>query len=107
MHNKFLVSVMLMAGVASCVKVVREYSAVGIGPGPVVQALTSSAISAASGGCYAQCPPETKCIEQTGLCQELPCRGRCAENEQCGTDNRCHPRSEGGLVIIRSLENEK
>jgi hypothetical protein len=46
-------------------------------------AATASGISRASGGCYANCPTGTTCNPKTGLCDEVPCRGRCAPGEVC------------------------
>ena len=43
----------------------------------------ASAISRASGGCYAACPTGTVCNEQNGLCEVLPCRGLCSEDQDC------------------------
>jgi hypothetical protein len=46
-------------------------------------ALGSSAISRSQGGCYAACVNGTTCNHETGLCDPLPCRGQCAQNEAC------------------------
>jgi hypothetical protein len=46
-------------------------------------ALSASAASRASGGCYAACPTGTTCNGATGLCDELPCRGQCPEGSYC------------------------
>src|SRR5215510_10129622 len=58
--------------------------------------------SRASGGCYAACPPGTACNADTGLCDALPCHGRCRENEHCDTSglfDRCVSGREGGPDI--------
>ena len=46
-------------------------------------ALSASAQSRASGGCYAACPAGTACNPATGYCHPLPCRGLCAGDELC------------------------
>ncbi len=51
-------------------------------------ALTSAAVSRANGNCYAACPPGTTCNHGTGLCEELPCRGQCAEGSYCDEQAR-------------------
>ena len=43
----------------------------------------ASAVSRASGGCYAVCQQGESCNEKTGLCEPLPCRGRCNASETC------------------------
>jgi hypothetical protein len=43
----------------------------------------AAAYSRAHGGCYAVCPVGTACNSQTGMCDELPCRGQCAYDEEC------------------------
>jgi hypothetical protein len=47
--------------------------------------VTMAGASRASGGCYAACPLGTRCEPKTGLCEELPCRGRCRSDERCET----------------------
>jgi hypothetical protein len=37
----------------------------------------------ASGGCIATCTNGTVCNPKTGLCEVLPCRGRCGAGEHC------------------------
>ena len=46
-------------------------------------ALTASGISRSTGGCYASCPTGTTCNSVTGLCDVLPCRGVCDEDQEC------------------------
>lgn len=64
----------LAAGCAACRTDVAIMTAVGV---------TAAVASRASGGCYAACPPGTACNPRTGMCDELPCRGRCADDERC------------------------
>ena len=67
-------------------------------------AVGASAVSRAQGGCYAACPDGTACNEKTGLCDELPCRGRCAPNQRCdkrGPIEKCVPAAEVDLQIER------
>ena len=46
-------------------------------------ALGSSAANRAAGGCYAVCQQGEACNEKTGLCEALPCRGKCLPTESC------------------------
>ena len=46
-------------------------------------ALGSSAASRAAGGCYAVCQQGETCNEKNGLCEALPCRGKCNASETC------------------------
>jgi hypothetical protein len=46
-------------------------------------ALGASALSRASGGCYAVCQQGERCNEKTGFCEALPCRGLCSASETC------------------------
>jgi hypothetical protein len=59
-------------------------------------AATASAVSRSQGGCYAACPPGTRCAEATGLCETLPCRDLCGPDQMCeqtGAGDRCVPRA--------------
>lgn len=65
-------------------------------------AATASGVSRATGGCYASCPTGSVCNGETGLCEQMPCDGRCAVNERCeisGITDRCVPRHIPDLVI--------
>lgn len=66
----------------------------------VGMAIGAAAISRATGGCIAACPPGTSCNAQTGLCDTQPCRGRCEPDEVCEND-RCVPVLLPGLIIKR------
>ena len=60
--------------------------------------LTASAISRASGGCYAACTEGYICDPESGLCKALPCYGRCADDEYCdiaGRRETCRKRGTG------------
>src|SRR5476649_348006 len=46
-------------------------------------ALAASAGSRALGGCYAICQQGEVCNTHTGLCDVLPCHGRCALGDKC------------------------
>ncbi|SRR5216684_3001542 len=70
------------------------------GPGTVagdaaaaaIVGVTAAGVSRAMGGCYAGCPPGTFCNNRSGLCDELPCRGRCNPDEHCeltATSSKC------------------
>jgi hypothetical protein len=59
-------------------------------------AVTASAVSRANGGCYASCPPGTRCLPNSGLCEPLPCRGLCGVDQVClgsGLAERCSARA--------------
>jgi hypothetical protein len=45
----------------------------------------AAAARRAAGECYTPCVPGTACNPQTGLCEELPCRGQCKPSERCDT----------------------
>jgi hypothetical protein len=66
--------------------------------GAVGAALGSAAVSRATGGCVAACPPGTACNEETGLCDQRPCRDLCKADEVCEND-RCIPVLLPGLNI--------
>ncbi|MBK7862264.1 MAG: hypothetical protein IPJ65_27385 [Archangiaceae bacterium] len=75
----------------------------GAGPGvgalpSVGAAIGAAAVSRAVGGCVASCPPGTTCNPDTGLCDTLPCHGRCAADEVCQNE-RCVPMLLPGLNI--------
>ena len=60
--------------------------------GGVVAAVTSSVISRAQGGCFAFCAPGTRCNPTNGMCDEVPCRGTCRDDEVCDVASRkCVP----------------
>jgi hypothetical protein len=44
---------------------------------------TVSAVRRANGECYVPCNPGTSCNTVTGMCDPLPCGGRCAFDEKC------------------------
>jgi hypothetical protein len=68
-------------------------------------ATTSAAVGAAvasraAGGCIAICTGETVCNPRTGLCEALPCSGKCGAGERCAqtlTDIRCIPEGMTGV----------
>lgn len=72
-------------------------------------AAAASGVSRATGNCYAACPEGTTCDRSTGLCEALPCRGRCATNERCELNplERCVPLSEVELKINRPPPPER
>lgn len=56
----------------------------------VTNAAVSTAIAAsvsgarrAQGQCYTPCNPGTFCNEKTGMCDPLPCGGKCDFDQQC------------------------
>ncbi len=62
------------------------------------------------GRCVSTCPVGTACVPKTGLCEPLPCRGRCQANERCeqsGLIERCVPASAPDLRIETSGAKEK
>jgi hypothetical protein len=68
--------------------------------------MTAAAIGVAAaersaGGCIAICTNGTVCNTKTGLCEQLPCRGRCGETEHCEetfTESRCIPGAAASVV---------
>lgn len=65
-------------------------------------AVTASAVSRASGGCYAACPVGTQCNRSTGFCDPLPCRGLCSTDEVCeinAVGERCVPKAQSTLRL--------
>ena len=82
-------------------------SSAGVGTAVLTTAVAAgaSAVSRSQGKCYAACPDGTTCNEATGLCEEIPCRGRCAPNEKCerrGAFDKCVPAAEVDLQIERT-----
>jgi hypothetical protein len=74
----------------------REFGGPGTVAGDAAAAaivgVTAAGVSRAMGGCYAGCPPGTFCNNRSGLCDELPCRGRCNPDEHCeltATSSKC------------------
>jgi hypothetical protein len=71
-------------------------------------ALGASAANRAAGGCYAICTNGTSCNPRTGLCEVLPCRGRCASDEHCEetfAETKCVP--GGGTTGVTSVAKGK
>jgi hypothetical protein len=71
-------------------------------------ALGASAANRAAGGCYAICTNGTSCNPRTGLCEVLPCRGRCASDEHCEetfAETKCVP--GGGTTGVTSMAKGK
>lgn len=51
----------------------------------------------AAGDCFTICTPGNTCNRETGLCDPLPCGGKCAFDEKCQvlpTGDRCVPVSQ-------------
>lgn len=46
-------------------------------------AATASGVRRANGDCFTPCNPGTSCNRATGLCDPLPCGGRCNFDEKC------------------------
>lgn len=62
-----------MSGCKEFVRSTRFGVGLGTGKGlQAQQAVTSSAANRASGGCYAECRPGTRCTSATGLCEAIP-----------------------------------
>lgn len=58
-------------------------TAVGVG---------ASAVRRANGECYTPCNPGSACNKETGMCDPIPCGGRCRFDERCEQDpvaDRC------------------
>jgi hypothetical protein len=70
-------------------------------------ALSASAVNRATGGCYASCSEGTVCNPESGLCEVLPCRGQCSEEERCddsGFVERCVAKKTPDIVIEKDEE---
>src|SRR5438309_2171138 len=77
--------------------------------GNVGAAVLTTAIAAsvgaarvASGTCFTVCPVGTKCNAKTALCEEIPCRDRCAFDEVCdesGVLPKCVPKRSVPMQI--------
>lgn len=64
-------------------------------------ALGTSALQRKSGGCYAVCTGGTLCNPLNGLCERMPCDGRCGADEHCEstmTETRCAPGAPGDIA---------
>jgi hypothetical protein len=44
---------------------------------------TVSAVRRAQGDCYTVCNPGTSCNKSNGMCEPLPCGGKCNFDEKC------------------------
>jgi len=49
----------------------------------VVYGLLGSALSRASGGCFAVCAGNQVCNPETGFCESAPCGGGCDQSQRC------------------------
>ena len=74
-------SLIVLAAIAAC----HTGSSNTMAGAAIMTALAagSSVASRASGGCYAVCQQGETCNEKTGLCEALPCRGKCTSSETC------------------------
>jgi len=91
----------LSLGLTSCVAASGAVSSAVIN---TAAAVTASAISRANGGCYASCPPGTRCDPKEGLCESIPCRDQCSTDEVCEVNaisERCVPKTAGALLDLR------
>jgi hypothetical protein len=73
-------------------------------------AVGAAAASRAAGGCIAICTGETFCNPRSGLCEALPCRGKCGSGERCAqtmTDIRCVPDTMTGVESKASAASSK
>lgn len=76
-----LAAVMVLSTLPSCAAAsagVAAEAAVNTAVG-----VTASAIRRASGECYTPCNPGSVCNKGTGLCEPIPCGGRCSFDEKC------------------------
>ncbi len=70
-------------------------------------AIGAAAVERAAGGCIAICTAGTTCNPAKGLCEPLPCRGECAQNEHCEqtfSGNKC---VSGGPTSVETLVKTK
>lgn len=66
-------------------------------------AVAGSAHRRMNGECFVACLKGTACNKETGLCDELPCRGECRADERCeenGLVDRCVPEVSPDLQIF-------
>src|SRR5919201_751825 len=73
-------------------------------------AMGASAASRGAGGCIAICTGETFCNQRTGLCEALPCSGKCGAGEKCAqtlTDIRCVPEGTTGVETKAAAATSK
>jgi hypothetical protein len=63
-----------VAAAAGTVATAAINTAVGVGV---------SGVRRANGECFTPCNPGTACNPTTGMCDPLPCGGRCAFDEKC------------------------
>src|SRR5438270_14087560 len=97
-----LLSVMLLAGCSA---------STAVGASTITSAaLAASAANRAAGGCWAVCTNGTSCNPRTGLCDVLPCRGRCAADEHCEEDfaeSKCLPGATGDVTAQSKGQTNK
>ena len=84
-------------------------------PGAIIEALAwtaaagaFSAANRATGGCYAHCTPGTFCNPDTGLCERVPCDGKCVNGERCEVkfeQERCVAKEGPALRFERNSES--
>jgi len=68
-------------------------------------ALGAAAVSRSNGGCVAICTNGTTCNPRSGLCEQLPCRGRCGADEHCETsfsESKCMPGAAGVVTEAKT-----
>lgn len=65
-------------------------SCAGAAAGTIVNAAVNTALAGAvsgarraSGDCYTICNPGSACNRSTGMCDPIPCGGRCNFDEKC------------------------
>lgn len=64
-------------------------------------AVGAAAAERSAGGCIAICTNGTVCNPKSGLCEQLPCRGRCGADEHCEetfAESRCVRGGPAGVV---------
>lgn len=72
-------------------------------------ALGAAAVERSQGGCIAICTNGTTCNGKTGLCEVLPCRGRCEADQHCEvsfTDSKCVAGGTGVTAVARGAETK-
>jgi hypothetical protein len=68
----------------------------------------SAVAERAAGGCIATCTNGTVCNPKSGLCEVLPCRGRCGSGEHCEqtySGDKCVPGGGAGEVSTPARGN--
>ena len=107
-YSERVLRVMVIALVSACAPLPTSDAVVAAAW--TAAAVGASAVNRATGGCYAECGAGTVCNPANGLCEVLPCRGQCSEEERCdesGLVARCVSKKGDDIVIETEQEVAK